>query len=178
MIKKKWLDNLIGTTLASLCILAATQCGSNNNASKTLIFKTTPNPSIVIESDYVNTVVSSTGTLKEVYKGPWTNWSYEVTNITTSTITIYTIHYEGSAKGITFKGDLTGADNKPTPTDVMFTLSPGETTTGQIVIHDLPPREASSSLNYFFFAKSVGWYGPANKPEKSFKSTFSFRASE
>jgi hypothetical protein len=170
--KRDWLDNLIGFALASLCIAALVQCGNSNNTKKTIVFTTTPSPSIVIESDYVETLITTTGTAKSVLKGPWTYWNYQATNVSTSTITVYTIHYDGSAMGKQFKGDVT------TLGYALFTLAPGESYSGKSVIYALPSRDQINLLNYYFHAKAIGWYGPVDNPQKSFKTTFSFRASE
>lgn len=173
--KKTWLDNLIGFTLAIMCLLTIVQCGNSNNTKRTLIFKTTPNPSIVIESDYVHTYSDSNGVIqKETFKGPWTYWNFTVSNTTSATITVYAIHYIGRAMTEDFDGDVIPGKDE----NVLFTLAPEETITGKSIIHDLPERNQLNALNYYFNAKAIGWYGDADNPEKSFKSSFSFRATE
>ena len=174
-ITKNWLDNLVGLTLAVLCILALAQCGSGSD-QKTLVFTTTPNPAIVIESDYARSYTTSTGTVVETRKGPWTIWKASVTNVTTSTITIFNLHFESVGMNSTFKGDFGGKD-LDTPKETLFTISPGETIPFSVKIYALPSREQVHSLNYFFRGKAIGWYGD-EPPTKSFKSSFTFRASE
>jgi hypothetical protein len=174
---RDWRDNLIGLTLASLSIFAFAQCSNSNSTSKTLVFKSIPDPAIVIESDYSFSRVTSTGTISEKRKGPWTLWNFEVHNTTTATITIFAIHYEAAVGAKKFKGDVTGADASP-QTDVLFTLDPDEVATYSAVITDLPARVESNALNYYLRGKAIGWYGTPEAPEKSFKSSFTFRASE
>jgi hypothetical protein len=174
--KRGWIDNLVGIALACLCVAAFVQCG-NGGAKKTLVFTQSPNPSIVIESDYINIIYTSTGTIKETFKGPWAYWKYEVTNVSSATITVFAIKYEVYARDKKIEGDLTGAQYR-TPQDYLFTLAPGASFDDSWVLPGLQTREEIGTLNYYFRAKAVGWYGSPTEPEKSFKSSFSFRAAE
>jgi hypothetical protein len=175
--KQKWFERLIGCTLACLCIIALAQCGSSEQ-NRAIVFTSNPNPSIVIESDFVRSTVTGGTTVKEVLKGPWTYWAFEATNVSTSTITIFSIHYEGRTMNITFKGDLTGADYFSAPQDYMFELAPGQSVNGKAIIHSLPTRDQIRNIIIYYYGKAIGRYGSKDEPTKSYKTTFSFRASE
>jgi hypothetical protein len=178
--RKNWLELQIGWAFSILIIFFIVSCGSSSQ-KKTLTIKTLPSPSIVIESDFVRTYTDSAGKIvKDSRPGPWTLWSCEATNLSTSTITIFALHYEFNARGAKFKGDVTGGDTflVSASKDYLFSLNPGEGTFQQVVITGLPTRDQIGNLSYFFFGRAIGWYGDPSLPQKSYKTTFSFRASE
>lgn len=169
--------------LVIILSLALVQCGSST--VETVLFKTSPSPAIVIESDYITSYTNASGTVvKEVYKGPWTFWNFEATNVTSSTITIFAIKLESTGQ-VKFKTDISAVNFLDGRT-YLFQLGPKgqkdtdptDTFKGRVVIAELPTREQVRSLNYFLYAKAIGWYGDYANPTKSFKTSFSFRASE
>lgn len=176
----RWLEIQIGIALAALMVLSVISCG-NSGQKKAIVIKSVPNPSIVIESDFVRTYVGTDGKLiKDTRKGPWTLWQFEANNVSTGTITIFALHYELNANGQKVSGDITGADTFliSESKDYLFSLNPGEGTFNQVIIANLPTREQVGFLNYLFFGKAMGWYGTPAFPEKSYKTTFTFKAAE